>query len=93
MSTKLIQELHAAISRRDWAATELVASRLRDEIEELRKFMAGSDISSLPNDFPLRQLAAKAISKAKDETRADCARRALSSAVYHYDASRADGRS
>lgn len=57
MSIRLIQDLHAAISRRDWSATENAANRLRDDIEAARKHMAGTQIGSLPNDYPLAKLA------------------------------------
>jgi len=58
MSYSLIQELHAAISRRDWAATESAANRLRDDVDATRKALAGTQIGSLPNDYPLSRLAA-----------------------------------
>lgn len=32
MSVRLIQELHAGISRRDWSAVESASNRLRDEV-------------------------------------------------------------
>lgn len=58
MSISLIRELHAAISRRSWMATESAADRLRDDIEAARKVMAGTQIGSLPDDYPLSKLAA-----------------------------------
>ncbi len=61
MSSSLIQDLHAAISRRDWTTTEIVANSLRYDIEAARKTLAGTQIGSLPNDYPLRNLAADAV--------------------------------
>lgn len=60
MSTRLIQDLHAGISRRDWNAVEMAANSLRDDIEETRRILAGTGISSLPNDYPLSRLATEA---------------------------------
>lgn len=62
MSTRLIQDLHAGISRRDWSAVEVAANRLRDDIDETRRILAGTGIGSLPNDYPLPRLAADALS-------------------------------
>ena len=57
MSIKLINELHAAISRRDWSATEAAANSLRDDIDVTVKVLAGPSIGSLPNDYPISRLA------------------------------------
>ena len=62
MSSSLIQDLHAAISRRDWTTTEIVANSLRYDIEAARKALAGTQIGSLPNDYPLRKLASDVVS-------------------------------
>lgn len=62
MSVRLIQDLHAGISRRDWHAVETAANRLRDDVEKTVAILAGTGVSSLPNDFPLSKLAANAIS-------------------------------
>ncbi|MQX90270.1 hypothetical protein [Sinorhizobium meliloti] len=64
MSTRLIQDLHAGISRRDWDAVEVAANRLRDDVEDTRRILAGTGIGSLPNDYPLPRLAADALSDA-----------------------------
>ena len=61
MSIRLIQDLHAAISRRDWTSTEIAANFLRDEIVAARKTLAGTQIGGLPNDYPMRELAADAM--------------------------------
>lgn len=61
MSIRLIQDLHAGISRRDWSAVEAAANRLRDEVEQTVAILAGTDISSLPNDYPLSKLASDAL--------------------------------
>ncbi|MCZ7496301.1 hypothetical protein O8B39_17510 [Agrobacterium rhizogenes] len=58
MSIRLIQDLHAAISRRDWTSTQIAADLIRDDIEDARKILAGTQIGSLPNDYPMRRLAA-----------------------------------
>lgn len=57
MSTKLIQALYAGISRRDWSDVEAAANRLRDEIDLTTRVLAGTGIGSLPNDYPLSELA------------------------------------
>ena len=57
MSIKLIHELHAAISRRDWTATEAAANSLRDDIDAIVKVLAGTNIGSMPNDYPISRLA------------------------------------
>lgn len=57
MSIKLIHELHAAISRRDWTATEAAANSLRDDIDVTVKVLAGPNIGSMPNDYPISRLA------------------------------------
>lgn len=62
MSKRLIQDLHAGISRRDWSAVENAANRLRDEVEKTVDVLAGTGIGSLPTDYPLSKLAAEAIS-------------------------------
>lgn len=62
MSIRLIQDLHAGISRRDWHAVETAANRLRDDVEKTVAILAGTGVGSLPNDFPLSKLAANAIS-------------------------------
>ncbi|MCW5708698.1 hypothetical protein [Shinella sp.] len=61
MSKRLIQDLHAGISRRDWWAVETAANRLRDDVEKTVDILAGTGVGSLPNDYPLSQLAAEAI--------------------------------
>lgn len=57
MSKRLIQDLHAGISRRDWWAVEASANRLRDDVEQTVAILAGTGVSSLPNDYPLSKLA------------------------------------
>ena len=64
MSKRLIQDLHAGISRRDWHAAEMAANRLRDDIEKTVAILAGTGVSSLPNDYPLSKLAADALTPA-----------------------------
>ena len=61
MSWRLIQDLHAGISRRDWSAVEVAANNLRDEIEKTIAILAGTGIGSVPNDYPLSKLAAAAM--------------------------------
>jgi len=61
MSKRLIQDLHAGISRRDWSEVETAANRLRDEVERTVAILAGAGIGSLPNDYPLSKLAADAL--------------------------------
>lgn len=61
MSIRLIQDLHAGISRRDWGAVEIAANRLRDDVEKTVGILAGTGIGSLPNDYPLPQLASETI--------------------------------
>lgn len=51
-----IQALHAGISRRDWSAVETAANALRDELEQVRRALAGTGIGSLPNDYPLLEM-------------------------------------
>lgn len=58
MSARLIQDLHAGISRRDWLVVETAANRLRDDIEKTIRILAGTGYGSLPNDYPLPILAA-----------------------------------
>jgi hypothetical protein len=72
MSTRLIQDLHAGISRRDWSAVEMAANRLRDDVEEMRRILAGTAISSLPNDYPLPRLATDALSTASPPETSAC---------------------
>lgn len=69
MSTRLIQDLHAGISRRDWSSVETAANRLRDEIEKTVALLAGSGIGSLPNDYPISKLAADLLSEAEKRER------------------------
>lgn len=57
MSISLIQKLHAAISRRDWTATEAAANSLRNDIDATVKVLAGPNIGSMPNDYPISSLA------------------------------------
>ncbi|MGI2036384.1 hypothetical protein ACRQ1B_28815 [Rhizobium panacihumi] len=52
MTTRLIQDLHAGISRRDWSAVETAANALRDESDKVRRALAATDFSSLPADYP-----------------------------------------
>lgn len=66
MSKRLIQDLHAAISRRGWWAVETAANRLRDEVEKAIDILAGTGKGSLPNDYPLSELAANAVSPKPD---------------------------
>ena len=61
MSKRLIQDLQAAISRRDWCAVETSANRLRDDVEKTIAILAGTGIGSLPNDYPLSKLAESAL--------------------------------
>lgn len=63
MSIRLIQDLHAGISTRDWWAVERAANRLRDEVEQTVAILAGTGISSLPNDYSLSKLATEAIAQ------------------------------
>lgn len=63
MSKRLIQDLHAGISRRDWSAVETAANRLRDDLAKTVSILAGTGIGSLPNDYPLSQLAEQAINR------------------------------
>jgi hypothetical protein len=72
MSTRLIQDLHAGISSRDWSAVEMAANRLRDDVEEMRRILAGTAISSLPNDYPLPRLATEALSTASPPETSPC---------------------
>jgi hypothetical protein len=51
MSTRLIQDLHAGISRRDWSAVETAANAIRDESEKVRRCLAATDFGSLPADY------------------------------------------
>lgn len=67
MSKRLIQDLHAGISRRDWSAVENAANRLRDEVEKTVNILAGVGIVSLPNDYPLSQLASETHRHVKGE--------------------------
>ncbi|HAU77541.1 MAG TPA: hypothetical protein DCW88_19040 [Agrobacterium sp.] len=69
MSTRLIQELHAGISRRDWSSVEMAANRLRDEVEKTVTLMARTGIGSLPNDYPFSKLAADLLSEAERRER------------------------
>jgi hypothetical protein len=62
MSIRLIQDLHAAISRRDWTSTEIAANFLRDDIHAARKTLVGTQIGSLPDDYTMRKLADDAMS-------------------------------
>jgi hypothetical protein len=62
MSIRLIQDLHAGISRRDWHAVETASNRLRDDVEKTVGILAGTSVGSLPNDYPLSQLASEALS-------------------------------
>jgi len=64
MSKRLIQDLHAGISRRDWSAVEVAANRLRDDVEKTIAILAGTGIGSLPNDYPLSKLAEHATNQA-----------------------------
>jgi len=85
MSAKLIQDLHAGISRRDWSSVEAAANRLRDEVDKTVATLAGTGIGSLPNDYPLSKLAADLLSEA--ETRETEARaKALEEAALWHDA-------
>lgn len=61
MSKRLIQDIHAGISRRDWRAVETAANRLRDDVEKTVAILAGTGVSSLPNDYPLSKLATDAL--------------------------------
>lgn len=61
MSIRLIQDLHAGISRRDWNAVETAANRLRDEVEKTVAILAGIGVGSLPDDYPLSKLASGAL--------------------------------
>lgn len=61
MSIRLIQDLHAGISRRDWHAVETAANRLRDDVEKTVAILAGTSVGSLPNDYPLSRLASDAL--------------------------------
>jgi hypothetical protein len=61
VSNRLIQDLHAGISRRDWSAVEVAANRLRDEVERATAILAGTDFGCLPNDYPLSKLAEQAL--------------------------------
>lgn len=58
MSKRLIQDLQAGISRRDWSAVEIAANQLRDDIDLTIEILAKTDSGSLPNDYPLSKLAA-----------------------------------
>lgn len=69
MSAKLIQDLHAGISRRDWSSVEAAANRLRDEVDKTVATLAGTGIGSLPNDYPLSKLAADLLSEAETRER------------------------
>lgn len=69
MSTRLIQDLHAGISRRDWSSVEIAANRLRDEVENTVAVLAGTGIGSLPNDYTLSKLAADLLSEAEKRER------------------------
>jgi hypothetical protein len=63
MSKRIIQDLHAGISRRDWSSVEAAANRLRDDVEKTVATLAGAGIGSLPNDYPLSKLAKDAINR------------------------------
>jgi len=65
MSIRLIQDLHAGISRRDWQSVEAAANRLRDDVEKTVAILAGTGIGSLPNDYPLSKLASDAITPSR----------------------------
>lgn len=69
MSTSLIQKLHAAISRRDWTATEAAANSLRDDIDATVKVLAGTNIGSMPNDYPISRLASDVESDRRERVR------------------------
>lgn len=80
MSKRLIQDLHAGISRRDWSAVEAAANRLRDDVEKTVAILAGPEIGSLPNDYPLPKLARDVMylpfqSPVNDDTRIQAAAR------------------
>jgi len=64
MSKRLIQDLHAGISRRDWNAVELAANRLRDDVEKTLAILAGTGIGSLPDDYPRSELSTAALTAA-----------------------------
>jgi hypothetical protein len=57
MSTRLIQDLHAGISRRDWSAVETAANAIRDESEKVRRSLAATDFGSLPADYSTLRMA------------------------------------
>lgn len=61
MSIRLIQDLHAGISRRDWHAVETAANRLRDDVEKTVAILAGTGIGGLPKDYPLPELASDVV--------------------------------
>lgn len=64
MSKRLIQDLHAGISCRDWNAVELTSNRLRDDVEKTLAILAGAGIGSLPDDYPLSELSTDALTAA-----------------------------
>jgi len=66
MSKRLIQDLHAGISRQDWAAVEAAANRLREDVEKTAATLAGPAIASLPNDYPLSRLAIDALNSERE---------------------------
>lgn len=59
MSERLIQDIHAAISRRDWNAVETAANAIRDDEHSTRRILAGTDIGSLPIDMSTSKMAEK----------------------------------
>jgi hypothetical protein len=71
VSIRLIQDLHAGISRRDWSAVETAANRLRDDVEKTFSILAGTGIGSLPNDYPLSKLASDALNPSPQPKRPD----------------------
>ncbi|KEA07177.1 hypothetical protein [Rhizobium rhizogenes] len=77
MSIRLIQDLHAGISRHDWEAVETAANRLRDEIEQTIHLLAGTGNGGLPNDYPLSKLATDALNTAPEIAAARQAERDL----------------